>query len=230
MDMNRFDEIAKTLGSAVSRRAALQRAVGLAGGSLLGLFGFGKSALAQSCLPGRTNCAGTCVNLATDPKNCGICGKVCAAGSTCVAGACVQQPVTCPPGRVNCAGTCVNLATDPKNCGICGKVCPAGSTCVAGACVQQPVTCPPGQVNCAGTCVNLATDPKNCGMCGKVCAAGSTCVAGACVGKTSAAAAQSAYDNAKNRHNAAKTALDQAALDLTAATNTCRQTPGCVVR
>ncbi len=47
------------------------------------------------CDPPLTNCSGTCVDLDTDPRNCGICGNVCPSG-VCVDGIC--QGAT--PGHV----------------------------------------------------------------------------------------------------------------------------------
>jgi hypothetical protein len=41
----------------------------------------------DACCNG-TTCGATCVDLTTDPNNCGACGNVCAATDTCVAGAC----------------------------------------------------------------------------------------------------------------------------------------------
>ncbi len=44
-------------------------------------------------------CARSCSTLATDPTNCGMCGRVCPSGQSCVAGACT---LVCPdgPGRL----------------------------------------------------------------------------------------------------------------------------------
>lgn len=42
----------------------------------------------SSCAPGRADCAGTCVNLASDAANCGACGVACAAGTSCQNGGC----------------------------------------------------------------------------------------------------------------------------------------------
>jgi hypothetical protein len=41
------------------------------------------------CPAGTTMCAGACVNLASDARNCGACGNACPAGQRCATGACV---------------------------------------------------------------------------------------------------------------------------------------------
>ncbi len=85
------------------------------------------------CLPGTTRCSGTCVDLKTDSNNCGACGKVCAAGTSC------SNKLCCGAGLVNCSGTCVDLKTDSSNCGACGKVCAAGTSCSSTKC-SSPAT------------------------------------------------------------------------------------------
>jgi hypothetical protein len=40
------------------------------------------------CATGYNACSGTCVNEQTSAANCGACGKACATGHVCVAGAC----------------------------------------------------------------------------------------------------------------------------------------------
>jgi hypothetical protein len=42
----------------------------------------------SSCAPGRADCGGVCVNLASDATNCGGCQITCPAGTTCQNGAC----------------------------------------------------------------------------------------------------------------------------------------------
>ena len=42
----------------------------------------------SSCAPGQADCAGTCVNLASNAANCGGCGVACGAGTTCTNGVC----------------------------------------------------------------------------------------------------------------------------------------------
>jgi hypothetical protein len=86
-----------------------------------------------ACEPGRTSCAGSCVDTRTDGMNCGACGTVCARGQVCAAGACA-----CPMGQTLCAGACVDTRADGMNCGACGTVCPMGQSCAAGMCAAAP--------------------------------------------------------------------------------------------
>lgn len=94
-----------------------------------------------TCPAGSTLCGagagnpGRCVNLQTDPNNCGMCGRACAAGQSCVMGTC---RVVCPAGQTACGATMtyVDLNTDRNNCGMCGRVCAAGQNCVNGTCLQ----------------------------------------------------------------------------------------------
>lgn len=119
--------------------------------------------LVTTCAPGLVNCGGICIDLVSDPSNCGACGVFCAAGQVCAAGVCMLSNPTCAPGFINCGGICRNLATDPSNCGACGAVCVAGEDCAAGACtLADPscagVDCPAGEICASGTC-----RPESCG-------------------------------------------------------------------
>jgi hypothetical protein len=100
------------------------------------------------CPPGLTFCGGICADLASDPKNCGVCERVChddhQAGSfgVCSYGICSRK---CATGLADCNGNpedgCeVNVQSDPQNCGGCGVVCDAiaGQACVVGKCVVEP--------------------------------------------------------------------------------------------
>ncbi len=107
------------------------------------------------CPPGLTACRNPgggsyeCVNLTTNPDNCGVCGNNCArVGSamnqvgTCVYGYCIQE---CRQGWGDCNGDpsdgCeVNLNSDQRNCGACGNACDvlAGQPCVGGGCAVHP--------------------------------------------------------------------------------------------
>jgi hypothetical protein len=70
-----------------------------------------------------------CVDTKKSPVDCGECGKACAAGSVCTAGAC-----SCGPLLQSCGNACVNTRFDPKNCGACGNACDGG-TCADGGCM-----------------------------------------------------------------------------------------------
>src|SRR5687767_15785684 len=53
-----------------------------------------------------------CVDLASDPRNCGACGPTCGGKMFCATGTC-----RCPAEEQICGGACANLRTDPQNCG-----------------------------------------------------------------------------------------------------------------
>lgn len=65
----------------------------------------------------RESCCGRyCVNMASDPDNCGRCTRVCKWDRAC------------------CNGKCRRLSTDAKNCGSCGTKCAPGVKCIFGLC------------------------------------------------------------------------------------------------
>jgi hypothetical protein len=135
------------------------------------------------CSDGKTRCHHDCVDLNTDPRDCGACGNVCEAGQQCVQGACTCDGIICPTGTTCCNKQCVDFSTDPDNCGSCGHACAAGDFCVAGECLScLGVNCAAGQACCSGACVDLQTDSAHCGTCGNVCAADLSCVNGICQG------------------------------------------------
>ncbi len=82
---------------------------------------------------------------ATDPLNCGVCGRRCAprehAPATCSAGVC---GTSCESGWTDCNamlgdGCEVHTAVDVSNCGACGHVCPLTTdACVRGDCLPVP--------------------------------------------------------------------------------------------
>ncbi len=125
------------------------------------------------CVAPKTKCGAACTDTATDPGNCGVCGKACDAGTSCVAGVCKCT------GEV-CGGVCVNTKTDAKNCGGCGKVVCHGEVCTDGK-----AACAPGFKGCIGgspgclNCKNVMSDHDNCGACFVGCGIGD-CVKGVC--------------------------------------------------
>jgi hypothetical protein len=88
------------------------------------------------CGAGLTCCTGICVNLATDPNNCGFCARVCA-DNGCVNGACTCNggALTCPCATPNCVARKQGLPpacadTNGANTGDC-------STGADAACLEQ---------------------------------------------------------------------------------------------
>ena len=218
-----MDALARDLaGGRVSRRTALKRAIGGAAGLAVPSVLIAEPALARcpssrkcgskccppgqrcknrkcKCKRGLTKCGRKCVNAATDPVNCGACGRACAAGQTCVAGQCTgggggggTQTSVCGNGVKDtgevCDGTDLNGATCASlgfvsGALACSSSCQSFDTsgCVAPACTT-PATCPGTDTECqTRTCVN--------GTCGSTFAAPGTAlsagaqVAGDCTRK-----------------------------------------------
>ena len=77
----------------------------------------------QSCMTGTTDCDGRCVNLRSDPSNCGSCGNVCTEPPN-AAGACIEEVCgySCDPGYTDLDGSAVSgceyqcRATDREWC------------------------------------------------------------------------------------------------------------------
>lgn len=98
---------------------------------------------ASSCPAGYVNDPDQgCINLQTDPNNCGAVGKVCsAAEDPCYNGKCVAE---CPNDDQNaktniqdCNGACIDTEQDFYNCGACGNSCGDGEVCAGGQCDAQ---------------------------------------------------------------------------------------------
>ena len=61
-------------------------------------------------------CRNRCVNVRTDPYNCGLCGNRCRFNRQC------------------CHGACTNVMVNPFHCGNCQTRCPFGVRCLYGLC------------------------------------------------------------------------------------------------
>lgn len=110
---------------------------------------------------GLDTCTDGCVNLSTDPDNCGTCGHWCASGERCI------------------MGRCSNAESDPSNCGGAGNICPPGAPCIEGYC--SALGCLDSYLtDCNNTCTDTRHDALNCGACGNVCPAGQDCSWGTC--------------------------------------------------
>ena len=127
------------------------------------------------CDKGLMLCGTACVDLRSDPGNCGTCEMACATGEVCSLGLC--SATGCATGLMDCGGACVDTGSDPANCGGCGTVCTGGTICSGGSCV-----CAGGLRDCGGTCADVTPDPMNCGDCAVACAAGEVCSSGSCGG------------------------------------------------
>jgi hypothetical protein len=151
------------------------------------------------CEAGAICLAGLCINVQTDPSNCGSVGNACPANSTCVNGQCV-----CDAGYSPCIGpfgtgpmVCCSDATEVCRNGIClsgAETCPTGTNFCGGAQGQsccdatQPtccdgVCCPSGQFCCGNRCSVCPCDETFCtGSQGTSCCRdGRSCCDGACV-------------------------------------------------
>ena len=106
-----------------------------------------------SCSSGQLMCGDSCVNVQTDPQNCGSCGKSCGNGSSCQGGSC-----SCSSGYVSCAGSCV--ASNTQHCGNNCTACASGEVCNNdGSCSS---TCTSG-TKCSDNTCSSSTNPMDCG-------------------------------------------------------------------
>lgn len=141
-----------------------------------------------SCTNGQIVCSGSCVNIFTDTKNCGVCGRACGSQEKCLNGRC--GPACSKSTETLCDKTCVDLKTDVENCGSCGNICLSappnsmGSVCSRGECVISQCSSDYGDCNLEisdGCEANLRFDDNNCGSCGTKCTDGKKCTLKQCV-------------------------------------------------
>lgn len=173
-----------------------------------------KSPSAKTCSPAcdsnRRCCGETCIDVLTDPKNCGTCGVACPDGIACVDGKCDVKPTCqcsdgkvcdengdcvvkcgsslCRPDESCCGNTCTTLDT-VKHCGSCDNACQGNAPfCQYGACADKcsPQTCEAQSAQC-GTVNDGCGNALDCGSCadGKVCTS-NQCVDPPCIPTTCA--------------------------------------------
>lgn len=168
-------DIVGDLDSDTDGAAAATRNIAVTGGTCLG-----------------TICGGACVDLQTDPTNCGGCGQSCSGNHATPSCAVEQCTSDCEYGHGDCNADlrgdgCETDLSSPQNCRGCGTVCPV-NLYSAGQCdlTEGCYDCNDGGSegiwygNCdlspANGCENhLWTDSNNCGICGNVCPPGYIC-------------------------------------------------------
>ena len=137
------------------------------------------------CPNGLTNCGGTCVDLKSDPGNCGGCAAACAQPAGGGEAACVsfQCTVKCQAGDHVCSGVCTT-AKSVATCGTSCTPCPTPSngtaTCDGTTCGAQ---CSSGFHACGTECAS-STSIYSCGTSCNPCAppanATATCDGNSC--------------------------------------------------
>ena len=135
----------------------------------------------KACSHDKIACYGECVDLKSDPDNCGVCGQTCNSAEVCSLGDC---KTSCDSSLSKCGRACVNLNSNHDNCHECGNQCEDEQQCKFGQCVSECTEGPEFE-RCDGTCVDVQTDVKNCGQCGLDCgkylwADNPICVSGQC--------------------------------------------------
>jgi hypothetical protein len=134
------------------------------------------------CSGRETACGNACVDVFTDKKNCGVCGRACGDQEVCMDARC--GPACAGNGTTLCNDQCIDLDTDVDNCGACGTECETflpnakGSLCSGGKCIISG--CKTDYADCDKSIANgceiaLRTDANNCGSCGNKCASGQVC-------------------------------------------------------
>jgi len=187
MDGHRFDDFIRSLTTRSARRGLLAALIGgILALSATGEAAAGKRKRKRKCKPtcgpcercqkgkcrkskdGRKRCKrGKCVanvNLMTDPRNCGACGKRCQLNAICRNGVCTCVNGACPdPGA-----SCCPASASPLTC-----MCSSGAFQVPATPTPdcQPVaSCPPGTTPCVGPscqacCPTGATCDTSTGTC-----------------------------------------------------------------
>jgi hypothetical protein len=96
--------------------------------------------------PAKVCCGTSCLDVESDPDNCGGCGIACDPDQYCSQGVCLSgvtctlaaqgEPCVVSPGKAGacCSGACVDVNRDTSNCSGCGYSCPSPTRCSGGLC------------------------------------------------------------------------------------------------
>jgi Stigma-specific protein, Stig1 len=158
MDADRFDSLIRSVSDPASRRTLLGASVGGVLAALGQDDATGKKK-GKKCKHGKKFCDGSCVKTATDPRNCGSCGKRCQINAICNAGQCQCKTKTCDAHAQCCASgmacECFTVGnpfgfTNPSDCKPIN--CPVEQQCIGPKC---QACCPPGSTcdRSTGTCL-----------------------------------------------------------------------------
>jgi alpha-tubulin suppressor-like RCC1 family protein len=159
----------------------------------------GVDATADAGCRDAAGCETGCVDLQTDPRNCGRCGHDCTRltgvvpeAARCVAGSCTVGGA-CQPGRAHCTANandgCEASLDRVENCGACGVICREPTP----LCVAQRdaggASCGSGcgggaSTRCGMSCVDTSTSVTHCGSCDRACSSAlngsASCSGGLC--------------------------------------------------
>jgi hypothetical protein len=90
-------------------------------------------------------CGTGCVDVNTDPNNCGACFVECGPGNFCTGGTC--ESAACDPGEAMCGEDCIDLQSDVAHCGTCENACGQFGDCLDGTCAEPLVALRTADVN-----------------------------------------------------------------------------------
>lgn len=192
MEGQRFDELARSVADAGSRRSFLQSVMAMAGGALLAVAGLAQPS--DLTTEAKNNHRGKRVH---SEKRGGGGGKGGGGKGGKGGGGKGGKGKNDKKDECNNNGDCRN-PDNPCEKAVCrggkcktetqddGTSCGSGQVCVGGTCVAScggsNAPCGDGTTCCAGACVDTASNVGNCGACGVACdaSAANVCVNGSC--------------------------------------------------
>lgn len=157
MEPSRFDALTRSLNAhGRTRRTLLGAVAALLAGSRFPADDAAARRRKRKCRGGLVKCASGCVDLASDPNNCGGCGIVCAAGESCEAGTCVPEVL---PDR------CTDLAVCNAPYVACGTTAGGAGDCSCERAIEGNRVCINFLDACAGLVACTSTDGPEATSC-----------------------------------------------------------------